>query len=96
VVGLGANNPHHKKTNLLQNVLYSLRPGQILWHNLSISAVRRGEFVSDKMLYIILRGFWCNIIVLNMHAPSEDKSEDLKMASMRNQDIYLINFLGTI
>jgi hypothetical protein len=30
------------------------------------------------MPYIILRGHWCNIIVLNVHAPCEDKSDDVK------------------
>jgi hypothetical protein len=25
---------------------------------------------------MILRGRWCNIIVLNVHAPCEDKSDD--------------------
>jgi len=30
------------------------------------------------MLYTVLRGCWCNIIVLNMHAPNEDKSDDPK------------------
>ena len=30
------------------------------------------------MLYIVLRDLWCNIIVLNVHAPSEEKSDDLK------------------
>jgi hypothetical protein len=25
----------------------------------------------------VLRGQWCNIIVLNMHAPSQEKSEFL-------------------
>jgi hypothetical protein len=30
------------------------------------------------MSYIILRGHWCNIIILNVHAPSEDKSNDVK------------------
>jgi hypothetical protein len=30
------------------------------------------------MSYIILRGCWCNIIVLNVHAPCEDKSDDVK------------------
>jgi hypothetical protein len=30
------------------------------------------------MLYIILRGHWCNIIVLNVHAPTEDKIVDIK------------------
>jgi hypothetical protein len=30
------------------------------------------------MLYIILRGPWCDIIVLNVHAPIEDKISDMK------------------
>jgi hypothetical protein len=30
------------------------------------------------MSYIILRGRWCNIIVLNVHAPCEDKNDDVK------------------
>jgi hypothetical protein len=40
--------------------------------------VSRVEFVSDRMLYVILRGCWCNIIVLNVHTPCEDKSDDIK------------------
>jgi hypothetical protein len=43
-----------------------------------LSAVRRVEFVSDRIAYIILRGRWCNIIVPNVHAPTEDKIDDLK------------------
>ena len=34
------------------------------------------EFVSERMSYIELRGRWCNIIVLNAHTPSEEKSVD--------------------
>ena len=45
-------------------------------HHRIVSAVKRVEFVSDRVLYIVLRGRWCNIIVLNVHAPSEDKSDD--------------------
>jgi hypothetical protein len=30
------------------------------------------------MSYIILRGHWCDIIVLNVHAPTEDKIDDMK------------------
>jgi hypothetical protein len=30
------------------------------------------------MSYIILRGHWCPIIVLNVHAPTEDKTDDVK------------------
>jgi hypothetical protein len=40
--------------------------------------VRRLEFISDRMSYIILRGRWCSIIVLNVHAPCEDKGDDVK------------------
>jgi hypothetical protein len=49
-----------------------------LVHNIIISAASRVEFVSDRMSYIILRGCWCNIIVLNVHAPCEDKGDDVK------------------
>jgi hypothetical protein len=30
------------------------------------------------MSYLILRGSWCHIIVLNVHAPTEDKTDDVK------------------
>jgi len=39
-----------------------------------VSAVKRVEFVSNRLLYIMLRGHWCNIIVVNVHAPSEEKN----------------------
>jgi exonuclease III len=47
-------------------------------HKRIMSAVKRVEFVSDRMSYIIIRGRWCNIIVLNVHAPNEDKIDDIK------------------
>jgi exonuclease III len=28
--------------------------------------------------HVILKGRWCNIVVLNVHAPYEDKSDDIK------------------
>jgi exonuclease III len=43
-----------------------------------ISSVKRVEFVSDRMPYTVLRGRWCDIIVLNVHAPTEDKPNDMK------------------
>jgi hypothetical protein len=43
-------------------------------HKRIISAVKRVEFVSDRLSYIILRGRWCHIVVLNVHAPTEDKN----------------------
>jgi hypothetical protein len=42
-----------------------------------ILTVKRVEFVNDRMSYIILRGRWCDV-VLNVHAPTEDKIDDMK------------------
>jgi exonuclease III len=39
-------------------------------HKRIISAIKRVEFVSDRRSYIILRGRWFHIIVLNIHAPT--------------------------
>jgi hypothetical protein len=36
------------------------------------------------MSYIKLRGHWCHIIVLNVHAPTEDRTDDVK-ASFYNE-----------
>jgi hypothetical protein len=43
-----------------------------------ISTVKRVLLVSDRMSYTILRGPWCHIVVLNDHAPTEDKTDDVK------------------
>jgi hypothetical protein len=47
-------------------------------HKRIISAVKRVECISVRMSYIILRGRWCHVIVLNVHAPTEDKTDDVK------------------
>jgi len=47
-------------------------------HHRTVLAVQRVEFVSDRVSYIDLRCRWCNIIVLNVGAPSEEKSGDSK------------------
>jgi hypothetical protein len=47
-------------------------------HHRIVSAVKRVEFVSDRVSYTVLRECWYNIIVLNVHVPSEDKSDDSK------------------
>ena len=38
-------------------------------HRRIVSAVKRVDFVSDRLSYIVLRGRWRNIIVVNVHAP---------------------------
>jgi hypothetical protein len=49
--------------------------GSFFVHKLIITAVKRVEIISDRMSYIILRGCWCHIIVLNVHAPKEGKAD---------------------
>jgi hypothetical protein len=58
-------------------------PGFCVHHQI-ISSVKRVEIVSDRALCIVLRGRWCNVIVLNVHAPSEGKSDNLMTVFMRN------------
>jgi hypothetical protein len=46
-------------------------------HHRIVSAFQTAEFVGDRLSYIVMRGRWCNIF-LNVHATSEEKSDELK------------------
>jgi hypothetical protein len=66
-------------TGIVSNTFTCFHEVENLWvQKPSITAVKRVEFVSDRMSYILLRGRWCHIIVLNVHAPTEDKIGDVK------------------
>jgi hypothetical protein len=47
-------------------------------HKEIISTVKMVEFVGDRMSYMILRGRLFHNIVLNIHAPTEDKTDEVK------------------
>jgi len=49
-----------------------------LVHKSLISAVKRVEFISNRISYITLRGRSCDIDVLNVHARTEYKSDKMK------------------
>jgi len=53
-------------------------------HRTIASAAKRVKFVSDRLPYILLRGRWRNIFVVNVPAISEEKSEGQKKIFMRN------------
>jgi len=42
--------------------------------------------------YIVLRRRWCNIIVLNVYAPSEEKSDDSKDSFYKELEQVFDNF----
>jgi hypothetical protein len=51
-----------------------------LVHDRIVSAVKKVEIFSDMMSHIVLTGRWFNTrtIALNVHAPSEENSDDSK------------------
>jgi hypothetical protein len=49
-----------------------------------IPAFQRVQSVSDRMTYIILRGQWCDVIVLNVLAQKEDKDDELYVIYSQN------------
>jgi hypothetical protein len=51
------------------------------------------EYISDRMLYITLRGRWCDIIVLNVFGATEDKSDDPKDSCYDKLDVHPTNSL---
>jgi hypothetical protein len=61
---------------------HQLRTGLFVHHRIG-SAVKRVEFFSHRMSYIVLSGCWFKYIVQNMQAPSEEKSDDSKGIFMR-------------
>jgi hypothetical protein len=47
-------------------------------HKRNESAIRKTNFISERMSYITLRSRWCKIIFLNLHVSYEDKRDDVK------------------
>ena len=46
--------------------------------------MKRVQFVSNRLSYIVVRGRWHNIIVVNVHAPSKEKVMSQKIVFMKN------------
>jgi len=69
---------------------------EFLVHHRIVSAVKRVEFVSDRVSYIFLSGRWCSIVVLNVPAPGEEKSYDSKDSFHEELEQVFIIILSTI
>jgi len=65
-------------------------------HRSIVSAVKTVEFVSGRILYIVLRIRWCNIFVLNVLASSNEKVTIQKRVFMQNQYRFAVIFIRTI
>ena len=61
-----------------------------------VPAFKKVGFVCDRTSYIVLRGGWCNIIVLKVYAPSEKKNGDSKADFMRKESRLFYHFSNTI
>jgi hypothetical protein len=44
-----------------------------------MGAAETDGFLSDTMIYIVLRDGWCGIIVTNVHASTEDETDDVNV-----------------
>jgi hypothetical protein len=57
-----------------------------------ISTVKRIEFFSGRMLYLMLRGHWCDIIFLIIHTPTVDKTDDVTYSFYEESEHVFIKF----
>jgi hypothetical protein len=64
-------------------------------HKGIISAVKRVKYASDRMSYIILKGHWGHIIVMNVNAPKGDKIYDVRNSFYKEMERLLTNSLKT-
>jgi hypothetical protein len=47
-------------------------------HQRIVPTVKKVEFVSDRMPYIVLRSRWFNIIAISARTPTEEKNDNSK------------------
>lgn len=62
----------------MEKKIQTINYGQEFVHHRILSAVRRADLVSNRMAHTAQRRCWCDIIVLNARAPTENKSDDTK------------------
>jgi hypothetical protein len=61
-------------------------------HHTHVPAVKGVEFVSNRMSYIVMRGRWCDIVVPNVHTPSEETSDDSEISFHEELEQFFLSF----
>jgi hypothetical protein len=61
-----------------------------------MSAVKIIEFFGDRISHIVLKGSWCDIIVLNAHTVTDDKVDDPRSVCVRNYTRCTVPFVITV
>jgi hypothetical protein len=62
----------------VEKEIESSNGSSVIVHHSIVSSLKREEFVSDRVSYIVLRVRWFSIIIQNVRAPSEEKSDYYK------------------
>ena len=44
--------------------------------NTILSAVENIEFVNERLSYVTIRTRWCNTVLINVHAPTDEANND--------------------
>jgi hypothetical protein len=65
-----------------------------LVHKRIISAVKRVQFFDERISYIIFTDCCCHINLLNIHAPTEDRTDDVKDSFYEEWNMCLINLIN--
>jgi hypothetical protein len=63
---------------------------QVFVHKRNISAVKVVEFVSAGMSRIILIGHWSHTIILDVHATTEEKTDDIKCSFYKELELVVL------
>jgi hypothetical protein len=65
-------------------------------HQRIAPTVKRVEFVSNRVSYIVMRGRWNNIVFLNVHTPIEKNDESKDSFYEELELVFFIISLSTI
>jgi hypothetical protein len=69
---------------------------RVFVHKVIITTATWIALISDRMAYMKQRSRWCDIVVLNVHAPTEGKIDGVKDSFYEDCNVYSVNSLNAI